>query len=163
MGHDDSDDFFGIIPNTKDHKLRKLSSGEIEQDLYEIGLKIKHSFSKFDEFNPFFNVAKQSLNLKSNLKNKFNINPIINKQNFYKGNRSKANSINYNINAANRFIPLNKYYPLNNENSIFYYYHYSRIQIQFRRDYKNIHKLELFEEIRHARKLKRKFHKCSLQ
>jgi len=129
MGHDDSDDFLGIIPNTKEHKLRKLSSGEIEKDLYEIGLKIKHSFSKFDEFNPFFSVPKKSFNMESHLKNKFNFNSTIKGKNFYKVTRSKANSMNYNIKAMNQFIPLNKNYSLNHDISKFNHYKNSRIEI----------------------------------
>ena len=120
MGHDDTDDNFGIISNPKEHKLRTLSSGEIEKDLMEIGLKIKHSFSKFDRFDPFFTLHKNSLNHHgSNPKNKFNINSNNGEENLHRGKRSKAYSINYNINAIHKFLPLNKDYPLTDPNSKF--------------------------------------------
>ena len=118
MGHDDTDDVFGIISNPKEHKLRTLSSGEIEEDLMEIGLKIKHSFSKFDRYDPFLTVQKNSLNHHlSNAKNKFNINSNNKEENLHRGKRSKAYSINYNVNARLKFLPLNKDYPLTDPHS----------------------------------------------
>jgi hypothetical protein len=124
MNHDDEDDFSGIISNPLKHKPRKLSAGEQDNDLLEIATKIKHSFSKFDKFDPFLHPQKNHQHQAkiTGPKNKFDTRFYSNGENENKRERrSKAFSINYHndaiINRKSHYVPLNKDYPLSDEKS----------------------------------------------
>lgn len=123
MDHDDEDDFSGIISNPEEHKPRKLSAGEQDNDLMEIANKMKHSFSKFDEFDPFLHppINTQYPTVMWPI-NKFDYKFKAKEENGNKmERRSKAYSIdNHNYAIFNRkyhHVPLNKDYPLSDEKS----------------------------------------------
>jgi hypothetical protein len=142
MGHDAEEEqslgSLGIISNPKEHKLRKLSAGEKEKDLSEIVTKTKHSFSKFDKYDPFLNTQRSVLNqlkygvssatgmVTTPVKNKFDLRFYTTDENSslknVQGRRPKAYSIHHHRKPeaypkSSKFVPLNKDYHLSSESN----------------------------------------------
>ena len=147
IGQDSEEDEslgLGIISNPKKHHIRKLSAGEKEKDYSEKINKSKHIFSKFDEYDPFFNKQGSLLNqlkygvpsgptILPNSSNKFDLTYDYKEQQQSvqknEGKRPKSHSIHYlkktdTNKKSSKLLPLNKDYQFCGESIYFNIYWY---------------------------------------